>query len=124
MTSVRRAAAFLLGLGLLLAQKGAAAVTPTPEEAALLEGLVLHVRESGPLRPWVIAIENATDERVNIVKDPRLLAFKVKVPGKKKEVSCRLPEAMLPSSAERERLRQLDPGQELRFRIDPRFYCF
>lgn len=124
MSPLRRAAATLLGLGLLLLQSNARAVTPPPEEAALLEGLVLHVRESGPLRPWVIAIENATDARVNLVKDPRLLAFSVTVPGKKKAVSCRLPAAMLPAHAETERLRQLDPGQELRFRIDPRFYCF
>lgn len=102
----------------------ARAVAPGPEEAELLTGLKLEVREQGPNRPWVIAVRNQTDERVNVVKDPRLLSLDVRVPGKKKSVNCRLPAAMLPNSAERERLRELDPGDELRFRIDPRFYCF
>jgi hypothetical protein len=100
------------------------AVAPGPEEAALLEGLVLEVREHGPNRPWIVAIQNHTEQRVNLVKDSRLLSFEVRVPGKRRPTSCRLPSAMLPSQAETERMRELGPGEELRFRIDPRFYCF
>jgi hypothetical protein len=85
---------------------------------------VLEVREQGPNRPWVVAIQNHTEQRVNLVKDSRLLSFEVRVPGKRKPTSCRLPSAMLPSQAETERMKELGPGEELRFRIDPRFYCF
>lgn len=101
----------------------ALAVAPSPEEAELLGGLLLHVREAGPQRPWVVAIENATTRPVYLVKDPRLLSMTVKVPGKRKDVDCSLPAAMLPAKAEQERLREVAPGEELRFRIDPRFYC-
>jgi hypothetical protein len=124
MSPWHRVAPLVLGLGLVFRPESASAVAPGPEEASLLDGLTLRIREDGPLRPWVVAIENSSTEAVNIVKDPRLLAFSVTVPGKKKPVSCRLPQAMLPTTAESERLRLLEPGHELRFRIDPRFYCF
>lgn len=114
----------LLLSALLSLSPEARAVAPGPEEATLLDGLVLEVRERGPNRPWVVAVRNETEARVNVVKDPRLLSLEVKVPGKRKPTSCRLPAAMLPQRAEAERLRELDPGEELRFRIDPRFYCF
>ena len=47
-------------------------------------GLMLHVAERGPGKPWIIAVSNEGPAPAVLVADTRLLWLEVQVPGSKK----------------------------------------
>ena len=51
-------------------------------------GLVLHVAERGPNKPWIIGVSNEGNAPAVLVADTRLLWLDVAVPGSKKAVNC------------------------------------
>jgi hypothetical protein len=87
-------------------------------------GLVLHVAERGPGRPWIIAVSNDGNAPTVLVADTRLLWLDVTVPGAKKSTQCRLPVDLLPKEAEPRLNITLMPGESVAQLIDPRLYCF
>ena len=87
-------------------------------------GLVLHVAERGPDKPWVIAVSNEGNTPTVLVADTRLLWLEVQVPGAKKPITCRLPADLLPKDAEPRLNIKLIPGESVAQLIDPRLYCF
>jgi hypothetical protein len=87
-------------------------------------GLVLQVHESGPDLPWKLKVFNAGTRPVRVVADPRLLWFSVRAPGKKKSLECKLPGELFPSEPEHRLIVELEPGEGLADRFDPRLYCF
>lgn len=87
-------------------------------------GLVFDVHESGPDLPWKLKVFNAGTRPVRVVADPRLLWFSVHAPGKKKKLECKLPAELFPNEPERRLLVELEPGEGLADRFDPRLYCF
>ncbi len=86
--------------------------------------LAFHVSERGPRLPWRLSIENVSDEPVRLVADPRLLSFKVEVPGKRKTASCRLPRNLVPKRQDPRTFVILGPGEGVVHHFDPRLYCF
>jgi hypothetical protein len=108
-------------LGLLALPAGAEEAEVDPSSQVRLD---VQIVERGPLRPWHLRVTNVSDEAVDVVVDPRLLTFEVTVPEKKGTTTCRLPSNMVPSTPPAEAVRLLEPGQEVRQRFDPRFYCF
>jgi hypothetical protein len=100
---------------------GQAASQPDAERAAALQ---FTLSESGPRQPWRLAITNQAEHPVQLVADPRLLWFEVKVPGKRKPQTCRLPGRLFPSSASRRLSVVLLPGDRVVHTFDPRWYCF
>ena len=68
-------------------------------------------------------VNDGTDE-VELVADPRLIRFEVKVPGKKKGVTCQLPSEQFPKRGHPSYLVLLGPGQGVVKAFDPRLYCF
>jgi hypothetical protein len=87
-------------------------------------GLVLGVYESGPDLPWKLKVFNAGTRSVRVVADPRLLWFSVQAPGKKTSQKCKLPAELFPLEPERRLIVELEPGEGLADRFDPRLYCF
>ena len=87
-------------------------------------GLVLHVAERGPDKPWVIAVTNTGPVPVVLVADTRLLWLDVTVPGAKKTAACRLPLDLLPKEAEPRLNVTLTQGESVAQLVDPRLYCF
>ncbi len=87
-------------------------------------GLVLHVAERGPGKPWIIAVSNDGNASTVLVADTRLLWLDVTVPGAKKSSQCRLPVDLLPKEAEPRLNITLQPGESVAQLIDPRLYCF
>jgi hypothetical protein len=87
-------------------------------------GLVLHVAERGPGKPWIIAVSNDGNTPTVLVADTRLLWLDVMVPGAKKSTQCRLPIDLLPKEAEPRLNITLQPGESVAQLIDPRLYCF
>ncbi|HMA91299.1 MAG TPA: hypothetical protein VKP30_01380 [Polyangiaceae bacterium] len=96
--------------------------TPAPTSRS---GLSLQVFERGPGEPWLVHIVNRGTDPVDLAADTRLLWFKVKVPGVKKESVCRLPEPLATGSQPEPRLIvHLEPGEGVADQLDPRLYCF
>lgn len=88
-------------------------------------GLRLEVRERGPGQPWLLHIVNHGDQPAELVADTRLLWFEVKLPGKKKQSLCKLPESLSATSQPEPRLVvHLEPGEGVADQFDPRLYCF
>jgi hypothetical protein len=88
-------------------------------------GLSLEVHERGPGKPWLVRIVNRGDEPAELAADTRLLWFEVKVPSKKKQSLCRLPEPLSPGGQPDPRLIvHLEPGEGVEDQFDPRLYCF
>ena len=112
----------------LLARPAAADehATPAPGSGETKEPtpLVLHIHEQGPLRPWTVTVTNNGDRPMQLVADPRLLWFEVKVPGQRKLQTCRLPDGLFPTRARRRLIRVLMPGKGVFHAFDPRWYCF
>ncbi len=98
----------------------------SPESAGTLgnSGLVLHVAERGPDKPWIIAVTNTGTAPAVLVADTRLLWLEVTVPGSKKVATCRLPVDLLPKDVEPRLNVNLAPGESVAQLIDPRLYCF
>jgi hypothetical protein len=84
----------------------------------------MELIEQGPDLPWVMAIVNHGDRPVRVLGDPRLMKLKVQAPGKKKPVTCELPQSVRPWRADTEMEQTLSPGQGLYDTLDPRLYCF
>lgn len=91
------------------------------ESSASLEFVVV---QQGPTQPWVLGIVNRGDDNARLIADPRLLSFEVSVPGKKKPVTCELPEPLRPTRAHARYSVWLEPGQGVVKVFDPRLYCF
>lgn len=91
------------------------------DEASPLEFAVI---QQGPNQPWVMGVVNRSDRVARLVGDPRLLSFDVEVPGKKKTVTCKLPESLRPAHAHYRYRVWLGPGQGVVKSFDPRLYCF
>lgn len=88
-------------------------------------GLKLEVIERGPGEAWRLHIVNEGDQPVELVADTRLLWFEVKLPGKKKQSLCKLPDALAATNPPEPRLIvHLEPGEGVADQIDPRLYCF
>ncbi len=119
---------------------GAGGATPAPEldpndalgdlESGAAAGppgatrLEFRVTERGPGQPWLARLVNRGEQQVRLVADMRLLTLDVTAPGKKKAVTCRLPEAQWPSRPERRLMVDLAPGEGVAQTFDPRLYCF
>jgi hypothetical protein len=84
----------------------------------------LTVEERGPGLPWKMTVANRGDAATKVVADPRLLWFDVRVPGKKKLATCRLPEGLFPGKVDKRTQVTLDPGEGVEQSFDPRLYCF
>jgi hypothetical protein len=87
-------------------------------------GLVLHVAERGPNKPWIITVSNEGDVPAFLVADTRLLWLEVQPSGSKKTSHCRLPADLMPKEAEPRLNVNLAPGESVAQLIDPRLYCF
>jgi hypothetical protein len=98
------------------------AATGTVADAA--GALQLRARERGPGLPWHLSIVNRSDAPVTLVADPRLLWFEVRVPGRHRVQTCRLPGQLFPSYGERRANVVLHPGEGVGQSFDPRLYCF
>jgi hypothetical protein len=95
---------------------------PTPAESD--RGLRLDVSEEGPGLPWRMSIVNRGHERSLLVADPSLLWFEVRVPGKRRTQTCRLPHGLFPSRPADSAKVVLRPGEGVVHSFDPRLYCF
>lgn len=95
----------------------------TELELALKQGLQLQVVDRGPFERWDVSVSNRGRTPIEIAADPRLLSFEARVPGKAKPVSCKLPAALLPRPGHVRR-RELAPGEQYSFSVDPLMYCF
>lgn len=93
------------------------------DEAAAAD-VELKVTQHSPGLPWRYRIRNAGKRPVRVAADPRLLWFEVRVPGKKKRQTCRLPESLFPKFADKDFSLVLRPGDSFSQRFDPRLYCF
>lgn len=126
--SPRRLKAQPWALGALLVTSSALAAPPSPPPAAPGEadqhGLALSVEANGPSLPWTLRLEHRGSAPVQVVADPRLLWFEVRVPGKKQVHQCRLPPELRPSEPKASQWLTLSPGEALEGRFDPRLYCF
>lgn len=101
-----------------------AADSAAPEKPSK-SGLVLEVRERGPEQPWLLLLTNRGSEPADLFADTRLLWFEVKLPGKKKQSVCRLPEPLAPGTQPETRLVvHLEPNEGVADQFDPRLYCF
>ncbi len=87
-------------------------------------GLVLHVAERGPDKPWIITVSNEGDVPAFLVADTRLLWLEVQPLGSKKTSHCRLPVDLMPKEAEPRLNVNLKPGESVAQLVDPRLYCF
>ncbi len=87
-------------------------------------GLELAVSEEGPGLPWRMSIVNRGHEPSLLVADPSLLWFDVRVPGKRKVQTCRLPHGLFPSGPAHSAEVVLRPGEGVAHAFDPRLYCF
>lgn len=92
-----------------------------PQPPAALEFVVV---QQGPAQPWVMGIINRGEHNARLVADPRLLSFQVNVPGKKKPVTCELPDPLRPTRAHARYGVWLEPGEGVVKAFDPRLYCF
>lgn len=86
--------------------------------------LSLSIAHRGPTVPWELEIENTGSAPVHLSADPRLLWFEVKVPGKTRTTTCRLPTELFPSRPAPGTGLVLEPGDRATHRFDPRLYCF
>lgn len=86
--------------------------------------LSLTVEENGPTVPWRLEVRNTGATPVMLSADPRLLWFEVKVPGRKKVETCRLPAELFPSQPAKEARLRLEPGEAAAQQFDPRLYCY
>jgi len=93
-------------------------------EAPTRADLALKVTESGPQLPWRMEVRNEGREPVVLAADPRLFWMEVKVPGKKRVETCRLPKELFPTRPDREALLRLEPGEAAARSFDPRLYCY
>lgn len=100
------------------------AISPSSAGQLGNSGLVLHVAERGPDKPWIIAVTNTGPTPAVLVADTRLLWLEVNVPGAKKAATCRLPLDLLPRDAEPRLNVTLAPGESVVQLADPRLYCF
>jgi hypothetical protein len=96
----------------------------SPGERELTDALALQVTPAGPYEPWVVQLQNLGTKPVKLSSDVRLLWFEATVPGKRSTVTCELPSSLRPKMAYAEERVELEPGHELSFTIDPRFFCF
>ena len=109
--SMRRWAA--LGLLLLSTSPALADGEKPAEEKKPAPKVALTVEERGPGLPWKMTVANQGDVATKVVADPRLLWFDVRVPGKKKLATCRLPEGLFPKKVDkREETRSRDRATE------------
>jgi hypothetical protein len=92
------------------------------EPAGSVPELVIVAQPPG--EPWFLGIVNRTSYDFSVIADMRLLSFEVSVPGKKKPVHCRLPDALSVDRAQAAMLTRLGPQRLLVDRFDPRLYCF
>ncbi len=99
-------------------------IAPSSAGPVGASGLILHVAERGPGKPWIIAVSNDGNAPTVLVADTRLLWLDVTVPGAKKSTQCRLPVDLLPKDAEPRLNITLVPGESVAQLIDPRLYCF
>jgi hypothetical protein len=97
-----------------------------PDPAANLApvSLKLSLSENGPDEKWQLKIENNSSITVNVADELRLLWLEVSLPGQTKPKLCTLPAELLPKSPSDKTTEELDPGESLVHRLDPRFYCF
>lgn len=102
------------------ADSGAQASEPTDDNGPLK----LRIIQQGPDQPWVMGVVNDGSDEVELVADPRLMRFDVKVPGKNKTVTCQLPGELFPKRSHPSYLVLLGPGQGVVKAFDPRLYCF
>lgn len=101
------------------------ALSSTSDETeAAAEPLSFRVIQQGPQQPWIMGVVNKSDGHAWLIADPRLIAFDVSVPGKKKSVTCTLPDSLRPARAQRRYGVWLAPGQGVVKAFDPRLYCF
>jgi len=93
-------------------------------EASSNGPLRFTIIQQGPDQPWVMGVVNDGQDWVELVADPRLVRFEVKVPGKKKAEKCQLPDDLFPKRGQRQYRVYLGPGQGVVKAFDPRLYCF
>jgi hypothetical protein len=113
----------LLSSPALAEEKDKKAADPAPVEKPAAD-LSLTVEERGPGLPWKMTVANKGDSAQRIVADPRLLWFEVRVPGKKKLESCKLPDDQFPKKPDKRTHVTLEPGEGVEQTFDPRLYCF
>ncbi len=82
------------------------------------------VVQRGPHQPWIMGVVNQGETMVSLVADPRLIAFDVKVPGKRQLAKCELPDTLRPARGHRRYRVFLAPGEGVVKTFDPRLYCF
>lgn len=100
-------------------RKSAQSSSTTPDR-----GLVFSVSEQGPGLPWRMSIVNQGQQPSLVVADPSLLWFDVRVPGKRRVQTCRLPHGLFPSRPAARAEVVLRPGEGVVHSFDPRLYCF
>ncbi|MEZ4225419.1 MAG: hypothetical protein R3B13_30990 [Polyangiaceae bacterium] len=108
----------------LLALCGKAVAQEAKTADASKAGVRFEVSERGPRLPWQLTIENTGSTPVRLSADPRLLAFDVTVPGRKKLEHCRLPADLVPRRVDPRTFVILAPGEGVSHPFDPRLYCF
>ena len=109
----------------LLAPAAPAAEPSAPAEAPKPPvGLRIGIGQRGPEHPWILRLDNTSNEPLRVVSDPRLLWFEATVPGKKKPVRCELPAGMRPDDVDPDAMVTIAPGARKIRTFDPRFYCF
>ncbi len=94
------------------------------DQTAPDRGLEFNVSEQGPGLPWRMSIVNRGEKASVLVADPALLWFDVRVPGKRRIQTCRLPHGVFPSRASLRAQVLLRPGEGVVHSFDPRLYCF
>lgn len=87
-------------------------------------GIRFAVAEGGPQRPWLLVIANDGEQPVQVAADPRLLRFTLEVPGKRKAITCKLPDGLFPTREDPRLAVVLEPGEAVAHAFDPRLYCF
>lgn len=100
---------------------------PGPDEAF---GVRFEVIEVGPKNFWALAVVNRGTRPVRVLVDARTLSLDLEHPQdpkkkwlKPKRVTCRLPDALIPSEADPAYVVELAPGEGVVESFDPRFYC-
>jgi hypothetical protein len=69
-------------------------------------------------------VRNIGEQPVVLSADPQLLWLQVKVPGKKRIATCRLPKGLFPTRPNRHARLWLGPGEAAARQFDPRLYCY
>jgi hypothetical protein len=98
------------------------AVPAVPEKPPV--PLKLTLTESGPDNQWELSVRNVSSVPVLLYDDPRVLTLEVASPGEKKPKTCKLPDELFPKDVTQAKMKEVPPGEAIRHKVDPRFYCF